>query len=90
MSDKGTVDKLRVLLPHWVEHNRSHKAEFVKWAAVARDEGLADVADLIEKAVAGLDNADQALSQALAKVGGPASGGHSHDHGHDHHHHHHD
>lgn len=86
MSDKGTVDKLRVLLPHWVEHNRSHKAEFVKWAAAARDEGLEEVAALIEKAVAGLDNADEALSQALSKVGGPAAGGHSH--GHDHHHHH--
>ena len=88
MSDKGTVDKLRVLLPHWVEHNRSHKAEFVKWAAAARAEGLEDVASLIEKAVEGLDGADEALSQALAKVGG-AAGGHDHHH-HDHGHHHHD
>ena len=84
MSEKGTVDKLRVLLPHWVEHNSSHKAEFVKWAAAARAEGLEDVAAYIEKAVAGLDEASHALSHALDKVGGPAAG---HDHG-DHHHHH--
>ncbi len=84
MSEKGTLDKLRVLLPHWVEHNHSHKAEFVKWAATVRGEGLEDVAAMIEKAVAGLDDANAALSQALDKVGGPSDGGHGH------HHHHHD
>ncbi|MDH4320193.1 MAG: hypothetical protein OEV73_01710 [Desulfobulbaceae bacterium] len=88
MSDKGTVDKLRVLLPHWVEHNHSHKAEFVKWAAAARADGLDEVAALIEKAVAGLDGASDALSKALAKVGGPSDGGHDHHHHHGHHHHH--
>ena len=84
MNDKSTVDKLRVLLPHWIEHNNSHKAEFVKWAASAREEGLGEVADLIDKAVAAMDETDGALSKALEKVGGPMGGGHHH------HHHHHD
>lgn len=91
MSEKDTVEKLRVLLPHWVEHNRSHKAEFVKWAAEARKDGLEEVAALIEKAAAGLDSADAALTNALGKVGGAAGDGHHHHHhDHDHGHHHHD
>ncbi|MDH5298014.1 MAG: hypothetical protein OEV91_03260 [Desulfobulbaceae bacterium] len=82
MNDKSTVEKLRVLLPHWIEHNHSHMAEFVKWAAAAREEGLAEVALLIDKAVATMDQTDHALSEALGKVGGPL-GGHHHHHHHD-------
>jgi hypothetical protein len=25
-------EKLRVLLPHWIEHNAEHAAEFRQWA----------------------------------------------------------
>ena len=84
MGDKSTVDKLRVLVPHWIEHNHSHKAEFVKWAAAAREEGLGEVAGLIDKAVATMDQADEALGKALIQLGGAKGGDHHH------HHHHHD
>ncbi len=87
MSDKSTVEKVRVLLPHWIEHNHSHKAEFVKWAAAAREDGLEEVAGLIDQAVAAMDAGNAALGRALEKVGGAAGGGHHHHH---HHHHHHD
>jgi hypothetical protein len=26
------LEKLRVLLPHWIEHNAEHAAEFRQWA----------------------------------------------------------
>ena len=29
------VEKLRVLIPHWIEHNKEHAAEFRKWAEQA-------------------------------------------------------
>ena len=28
------IEKLRVLLPHWLEHNKSHGAEFCQWAEI--------------------------------------------------------
>jgi len=31
--------KLRILLPHWIEHNEEHAASFQRWAARARELG---------------------------------------------------
>ena len=53
------IDKIRVLLPHWLEHNQSHRAEFGRWAEVARGAGLAEVAELIEQHVG--DHGDDEL-----------------------------
>jgi len=78
------------MLPHWIEHNQGHKAEFSKWA-----EKLVtitpEVAALLHRAVDSLDKAQTALEEALDKSGGPLE--HSSHHGHHHHagnHHHHD
>ena len=30
-------DKLRALLPHWIEHNAGHAADFHLWAGLASD-----------------------------------------------------
>ena len=84
------LEKLRVMLPHWIEHNLGHGAEFSQWA----EKLVADtpeVAALLRKAVSSLQKAQSALEDALAKAGGPLEGG-SHHHGHHHHdggHHHH-
>jgi len=83
MTANSVTEKLQVLLPHWIEHNRSHGAEFGKWAATARNEGMSEAAGLIEQAVKVLEGVDSLLSQALAQVGGPAGGHHHHHHHHD-------
>jgi len=70
-------DKLRALLPHWIEHNLAHAADFRDWAGRA-GEAKAD----IEIAAARLQAANEALAAALAKLGGPTGNG-------EHHHHHH-
>ena len=60
------IEKLRVLLPHWVEHNGEHAGEFRKWAeraGTARDALLA-ASDLVEEANARLE-------EALEQLGGP-------------------
>ena len=83
MSEKSEIEKLRILLPHWIEHNNSHVAEFVKWQqVVAGVAGDAAVQRLAE-AVAALGQAGQALDEALVELGGPLEG-----EGHHHHHHH--
>jgi len=42
MTGKSEVDKLRILLPHWIEHDMEHAAEFRRWAEVAGEAGEAD------------------------------------------------
>lgn len=79
------LDKLRVLLPHWIEHNKGHAGEFSKWAASLREQGGDEAAGLLEEAAQALDQADRALRQALNLAGGPLT---EHGHHHEHHHHH--
>ncbi len=79
------IEKLRRLIPHWIEHNRSHAAEFMRWAELSRASGAEQTAALIENAAAQLQKAEADLVAALEKAGGPA-GAHEHE-GHHHHRH---
>jgi hypothetical protein len=75
------IDKLRVLLPHWIAHNGEHAAEFREWAGRAgtAEEPILAAAKLVEEANARLE-------QALEQLGGPLEHEHSHPHPHGHHH----
>lgn len=74
------IEKLRVLLPHWIEHNSGHESECVKWADVARSEGLEKVADCIDAAVKTMKEVNKHLEEALTEAGGAAEGHHHHHH----------
>jgi hypothetical protein len=78
------LDKLRVLIPRWIEHNEEHTREFRQWA-----EGAGVVAADILLAAERMADVNAPLADALEKLGGPlpADFGHHHDHGHNHHHH---
>ncbi|MEW6517891.1 MAG: hypothetical protein AB1461_00620 [Thermodesulfobacteriota bacterium] len=78
----GELEKLRVLIPHWVEHSHSHQHEFEKWAAVAKNEGQEVAAEAIEKAMQKLGKADKYLRKALEALGGELEGQHGHHHKH--------
>jgi hypothetical protein len=82
MSEQNTIKKLRVLLPHWIEHNNNHIAEFRKWENEARAESGKEVSLLLEKAISDMEGAGKSLSEALEKVGGPLEGGEGHHHHH--------
>ena len=79
------IEKLRMLITHWLQHNESHGREYAKWAAVARKAGYAGTAEWIEQAVELLAEADKAFEKALESVGGP-----SREEDHNHHDQHHD
>ncbi|PLX48918.1 MAG: hypothetical protein C0613_09330 [Desulfobulbaceae bacterium] len=83
MSEKTNLEKLRILLPHWIEHSQSHQDEFRKWVEVARTEGQAEAAARIDRALALMADTDQALEEALELLGGKL--GEHHHHGHHHH-----
>lgn len=57
--------KLRILLPHWVEHNEEHAHNFQDWVARAREMGQDEAAQLIEQAVERMAACNQALNAAL-------------------------
>lgn len=75
------VEKLRVLLPHMIEHNNGHEAECLKWVEIAKKEGQGSVAQHIAAAVKVMKEANELLEKALHEAGGPLAA--------DHHHHHH-
>ena len=79
------LEKLQVVLPHWIEHNIGHSQEFKKWGETLNSVGEEEIAGLLKKAEAFLRDADSVLKEALAKAGGEISGGsphHPHHHGH--------
>ncbi len=57
------MDKLRVLVPHWIEHNREHATEFRQWAerASLAETHIEAAADLVEEANVHLQRALQEL-----------------------------
>lgn len=77
MASRSDQDKLRLLLPHWMEHNEEHAEEFRRWAeksGPARTDILAAADDLVA--------VNRILARALEKLGGPLE---HHEHHHPHH-----
>ncbi len=64
------MEKLRLLIPHWIEHNIEHADEFRRWAGQA-----AGAAADIEAAAEALLLANRSLEAALEKLG-VSHGGH--------------
>jgi len=60
------LDKLRVLIPHWIEHNDEHADEFRRWA-----EQAGNVAPDILAAADTMIRVNDSLAAALEKLGGP-------------------
>ena len=67
------LDKIRALLPHWIEHNAEHAAEFSQWAERIRAAGQEDVAEEIDLAAKELGWVNEALTAALERLGQPAA-----------------
>ena len=82
MSEKSNLEKLRLLLPHWIEHSHSHQDEFKKWADIAEEEGQGETSTLITQALMKMAETDKILEKALAKIGGKMAGEHHHHHHH--------
>ena len=63
------IDKLRVVLPHWIEHNTEHAVTFHAWAPRSRSLGKAAAAGRIDLAVQRLEACNEALAAALEDLG---------------------
>ena len=58
------IEKLRVLIPHWIEHNQEHADEFLRYLDAA-----GDAAGNLQDATAQMALVNQALAAALEKLG---------------------
>lgn len=70
MSELTEMEKLRVLLPHWIEHNVEHAASFRQWATKAKELGQEATAEQIEVAVQQMEACNEALAAALEELEG--------------------
>lgn len=80
------VEKLRIMLQHWIEHNKGHVEEFDKWRETMTADGQVSLAAQIAEAINTMGIVNNQLEKALEEIGGPKDDDHHH---HDHHHHHH-
>ena len=65
---KTDMEKLQILINHWIEHNEEHAGEFEKWAGRAKSAGSVAVHDHIADAVKKLLEANEHLRKALTKL----------------------
>ncbi|MCT4509166.1 MAG: hypothetical protein N4A48_10535 [Tepidibacter sp.] len=64
-NDEDKEEKtLRVLLAHWVKHNKSHEESFKEWADKSKEMGKIEVAKNIEKAIEYMEQANEMLMEA--------------------------
>ena len=75
------INKLAVLLSHWIKHNDDHVKEYVKWAETADKHGLQGVADNLKAAAQLILQSNEKFSAAQKEM--PISSveeGHGHNH----------
>jgi hypothetical protein len=61
-------DKLRVLLPHWIEHTGEHAGEFRRWARQVQP-----VQEQLQAAAQLLEQANGRLQEAFITLGRPSA-----------------
>lgn len=61
-------EKLKILLNHWVEHNRQHAQEFREWAEKAKSLGQAEAHGDMMQAVQQMNKANEFLLSALERL----------------------
>jgi len=57
--------KLKILLDHWIEHNKEHGEEFSQWAEKAKGFGDAKAHDVILEAAQQMSKVNEFLLKAL-------------------------
>ncbi len=82
------LEKLRILLPHWVAHNHEHMAEIDRWASLREISNNVQIKEALQKAIAATEKVNEELQHAMDMAGGPIENpethGHQQRHGHIH------
>ncbi len=63
------LEKVKILLSHWIHHNAEHKTEFENWAEKIRNFGLDNAYAEVNQAAVMMDKVNEHLSNALTAIG---------------------
>jgi hypothetical protein len=63
-------EKIKILVNHWIDHNKKHSQEFRKWAEKAKGLGEAEVCDDLLEAAQVVDRANVPLLRGLRALEG--------------------
>ena len=66
------MQKLKVLLAHWVEHNREHADAFRQWAQRAEEYGSEEVASTLQTAAQEMKSLNERLRATRDLLGDSA------------------
>lgn len=69
-SEMSMEEKLVKLIDHWMQHSEEHAKSYELWAQRAAENGLAEVAALLEKAAGKTRAADEDFKAARAVLKG--------------------
>ncbi len=73
MAEKTLIEKLTVLLPHWLEHNEEHIAEMQKYLRALETEGQTPLAGGCRATLTQMNLVSDALATMLALLDTPRS-----------------
>lgn len=73
MAEKTLIEKLTVMLPHWLEHNEEHIAEMQKYLRALETEGQTELAGGCSATLLQMNRVSDALSAMLALLDTPSS-----------------
>ena len=62
------MQKIAIVIEHWIEHNQSHMGEYRRWAQTAVEMGLEMIKVEIEEAVGMLSQSNNHLEKALKSL----------------------
>lgn len=62
------MEKLSIVIEHWIEHNQSHMDEYQRWAQTAGDIGLEKVEAEIKEAIEKLSHCNNHFGKALKEL----------------------
>ncbi len=65
---ENEIERLRILLDHWIEHSESHRDSYISWAEKMEGIGRADVAEVLRKASSETQEVDKLFRKAKAML----------------------
>jgi hypothetical protein len=87
------VEKSKVRLRHWIDHNLDHIKGYEEVAQVLAEKGFSDAAEIVLSGARAIETANEEFEKALESLGGGTeavsrdpgrSESHHHGHGHNH------
>ena len=65
---KKDIEKIKLLLPHWIKHNEEHTDEYKRWLERIRKDVSEDIVKNLEKAIQLMEESNKYLKSTLDEM----------------------